>query len=123
MKKYKLQDKGGFYDILIQCMLTFFICILIVVCFDYMKIVGTKQSCDQIARTYILRMESVGYLTDEDINQMKNDLAELGITNISTTGTTTASNPSSYGERITLQFSGDYGEYKINEKRISTTKR
>lgn len=123
MKKLKLQDKGGFYDFLIQCMLTLFICILIVVCFDYMKIVGTKQSCDQIARAYILRMESVGYLTDAEINQMKSELAELGITNISTAGTTTASNPAGYGERITLQFSGKYGEYTVNEKRISTTKR
>lgn len=123
MRISRSRDKGSFYDILIQCMLFIFVCIFIVACFDYMKVVGTKQACGQIARAYILRMESEGYLTSEDLNQMKNELTELGIINISTSGTTTINNPSQYGEQITLQFSGDYGEYRINEKRISTSKR
>lgn len=123
MKKsrHRIRDRGSFCDFLIQCMMFLFICVIIVACFDYLDIVSTKQSCGQIARSYMLRMESTGYLTTEDLARMKAELTELGVTDISTTGTTTA--PAQYGEIITLRFSCKYEGYTINEKRISTSKR
>ena len=80
-----------------------------------------KTEISQLARKYILRMETVGYLTTEDNTSLCQELSAAGVTEINLSGTTQSE--VSYGVPITLQISGKLkGEYLFEEKRTSTAK-
>lgn len=80
-----------------------------------------KLLVGQIARKYILRMETVGCLEDEDEDQMSAELLEAGVTQLNLEGTTRT--PVSYGTPIRLSIQGMLGEeYEIAETRVSTAK-
>jgi len=102
------------------------------------RLLNSKAEIDQIARKYILRMETVGYLTAQDSLLMTQELAGLGVTEIDYTGSTM--NRVSYGEEISLVIHGkipgktirignrlfDSGQelvwYELEEHRVSTAK-
>ena len=56
------------------------------------------------ARKYILRMETVGYLTENDCTEMTQELTSLGVTELDFTGSTV--NRVSYGSAISLVIRG-----------------
>ncbi|SCP99060.1 hypothetical protein [Anaerobium acetethylicum] len=64
-----------------------------------------KDRVDITAREYLLSMETKGYLVEEDKEQMLLALAELGMTNISLSGTTLAE--AGYGNKVTLEITGE----------------
>lgn len=117
MKKYK----GNIGDLL-----TVGICILgmTIVMMSYMKsvsLIQQKTQVNQIARKYILRMETVGYLDDSDQALLYRELEEAGVTELDLGGTTLQE--VAYGEQITLQIRGKLeGVYTFDEKRVSTAK-
>ncbi len=102
------------------------ICILAmtVVMLSYMEsvsLIQQKTEVSQLARKYILRMETVGYLTSDDATLLRQELAALGVTEISFSGTTLSE--VSYGMPITLCIRGKLkGEHIFEEKRTSTAK-
>ncbi len=102
------------------------ICILAmtVVMLSYMEsvsLIQQKTEVSQLARKYILRMETVGYLTDEDSTALLQELQGMGVKEVSLSGTTLSG--VSYGMPITLQISGKLkGEFVFEEKRTSTAK-
>ena len=102
------------------------ICILAmtVVMLSYMECVSLihgKTEVNQLARKYILRMETVGYLTAEDKTALCQELDSMGVTEIDLSGTTLSQ--TSYGAPIYLQISGKLkGEYVFEERRVSTAK-
>lgn len=72
--------------------------------------VNTRIQMDQIARKYILRMETEGYLTDEEAAAMKTELCSIPSvgavateSDIDLTGTTMGS-PKGYGATIILDI-------------------
>lgn len=80
-----------------------------------------KTEVGQLARKYILRMETVGYLTAGDQTALCQELAELGVTELSLEGTTLHGVP--YGTPISLYINGKLeGKYAFEEKRVSTAK-
>lgn len=88
---------------------------------DCMELIGRKTSAGQIARNYILRMETVGYLTQTDEETLREELVQNGITEIDLTGT--SRERTSYGEEITLRIRGKIGGvYEFEELRRSTAK-
>lgn len=107
-------------------LLTAGFCILAmtVVMLSYMEsvsLIQQKTEVSQLARKYILRMETVGYLTMEDSTLLCQELAAAGVTEINLSGTTQSE--VSYGLPVTLQISGKLkGEYRFEEKRTSTAK-
>lgn len=88
---------------------------------DKVGLIGQKMEVSQIARKYILRMETVGMLTDEDRAELCAELDSAGVTNLRLDGTTFSQ--VGYGEPIILQMQGNLKEdYAFTEKRVSTAK-
>lgn len=102
------------------------ICILsmTVVMLSYVENVGLlhqKTEVSQLARKYILRMETVGYLMPEDETALRGELEALGVTEVCLEGTTLCA--AAYGAPITLYIQGKLeGSYEFTEKRVSTSK-
>ena len=84
-------------------------------------LIQQKLEINQIARKYILRMETVGLLETEDRNKLCAELAAAGVTELSLDGTTLVQ--VGYGEPIVLWIQGKLkNEYEFTEKRVSTAK-
>lgn len=107
-----MKKDGGRIDkyitFMISLLLTAIITVILVL---NMGLLQCKIDINQIARQYILRMETVGYLTADDRNEMVDKLTELGVTDISLAGTTTV--PVEYGSDIHLKFTGNLHYEKI----------
>lgn len=63
-----------------------------------------KGQISQIARCYILKMETMGCLTEGEKNNMLAELQAIGLRGIDLTGTTV--NPVEYGDCVILQIRG-----------------
>lgn len=115
------RHKGNVADLLITG-----ICILAMtaVMLSYMhsvELIQQKTQVGQLGRKYILRMETVGYLTAEDRTALMQELSDLGVTQADCEGTTLS--PVSFGEPIALRIRGKLkGEYAFEEYRASTAK-
>lgn len=84
-------------------------------------LVNRKAAVDQVARKYILRMETAGRLTEADRTALLQELEELGLEAPELTGTTME--PVGYGQPIALRIRGILeGRYEIEEKKVSTAK-
>ena len=107
-------------------LLTMGLCVLaltVVMCgyLENMQMIGKKAAIGQLARGYLLRMETVGHLEGADRVRLTTELESLGLTRIDYEGSTLE--PAGYGNRIILQIHGKLGEqYDILEKRVSTAK-
>ena len=94
-------------------LLTMGMCVLAltVVMLNYLQnvqLLQAKENVGQLARAYLLKMETVGYLEPAEQAHL-------------TAGSTLE--PAGYGERIILQIHGKLGgHYEIREKRVSTAK-
>lgn len=69
-----------------------------------LQLVNQKQEISQLTRKYVLRMETVGYLTYADRTALLNGLTNLGCLDVTLTGTTLTK--VKYGEEITLSVKG-----------------
>lgn len=107
-------------------LLTVGICILAmtVMMMSYLEnvsLIQQKTQVDQLARKYILCMETVGYLNAADRAMLCRELEEAGVSEINLEGTTLRE--VAYGEQITLRIRGRLeGVYTFDEKRVSTAK-
>lgn len=115
------REQGSVADIMAAglCMLA-----MTVVMLAYMRnveLINTKAAVNQIARKYILRMETTGQLTAADRTVLVQELESLGVTELELAGTTM--DWVGYGETIVLMIQGRLeGGYEIREKRVSTAK-
>ena len=88
---------------------------------DHIQLIQQKTQVSQLARKYILKMETEGYLTPTARVSLTEELQELGVTEPIYDGTTLET--VSYGEPIALQIQGKLREeYAFTEKRVSTAK-
>lgn len=88
---------------------------------DCIQVIQQKLEISQVARQYILRMETVGSLSSPDYQKLCQELRNLGVDNLSLDGTTTRQ--VSYGEEIMLQIRGELSNgYEFSEKKVSTAK-
>ncbi len=78
----------------------------LVIVFGAFASISDKWQMNQVAREYLLIMETEGYLTAADKAELIKELEECGLYNISLSGTTV--NEVGYGERIYLNISGTY---------------
>lgn len=115
------RQKGTVADIMVTG-----ICILamtmVVMCYmENVSLIEQKTTVGQIARKYILRMETVGYLTTRDRTMLFQELDDVGVSETDLDGTTQHEVP--YGAPITLQIRGKLkGEHAFEERRVSTAK-
>ena len=71
----------------------------------FMEVFRTREQLNQIARAYMLEMETTGCLKSASMDALRADLEQEGLTNVNLVGTTTS--PAGYGERIELVIEGD----------------
>ncbi len=85
------------------------------------SLVFQKAEVSQIARKYILRMETTGELTDADRYALTAELEQAGVTRLKLDGTTVGR--VKYGGTIVLLIRGELGgKYEFEEKKVSTAK-
>lgn len=95
--------------------------VLMLAFLDDIRLIRQQSEVTQIARKYILKMETEGGLSGTDRSSLVNELKEQGLTEINLSGTTFSS--AAYGQTIVLQIRGKLGDqYEITEKRVSTAK-
>lgn len=70
----------------------------------FMELFRDREGMNQVARKYLLEMETVGYLPAERLETLVADLGEYGLTEITLNETTTT--PVSYGQSIQLDVKG-----------------
>lgn len=115
------REQGSVTDIMAAglCMLA-----MTVVMLAYMgnvELINTKAAVNQIARKYILRMETTGQLTPADRIALVQELEGVGMTEVELAGTTV--DWVGYGETVVLMIQGRLEDgYEIREKRVSTAK-
>ncbi len=70
----------------------------------FSEIIRNRERINQIARAYLLEMETLGYLPNNEKLQLQNSLEDCGLSNISFSGTTLSA--AEYGDMIRLVVSG-----------------
>lgn len=115
------RERGSVGDILVTGFYLLAITIVMLAYMGNVRLVYRKSEINQIARKYILRMETAGELTDADYISITRELEAFGVTELSLAGTTMER--VSYGDPIVLMIRGKLeGEYEFEEKRVSTAK-
>ena len=132
------KNPGNIMDFLTVGIALLAISILVMVSFNSMGLMLRKMEVSQVARKYILVMETKGCLTEDIRQQMLNELDGIGLKEIDISGTTTQ--PVEYGNTIVLQIRGRIGgneleiednmwsagfrvqKFYVEEKRMSTAK-
>ena len=131
------KSDGNILDFLTVGIAVLAIAILVMASFSSMGLMVRKLEISQIARKYILSMETKGSLTEPDRAALMAELEDAGLHHVNLAGTTFQ--PVEYGEEILLCISGyvsagaaagrdiwsegfEAKEYHVEEKRISTAK-
>lgn len=115
------RERGNVGEIMITgfCMLAMMVVMLSYM--DNVQLIQQKAAVSQLARKYILEMETVGYLTSQSKRVLTEELQQLGVADIDYEGTTDTA--VGYGEPITLILQGKLeGKYVFKEQRVSTAK-
>lgn len=115
------KDYGNIGNIMVTGIFVLSMVVVMLAFLENLKLIQQKAEVDQLARRYILRMETVGGLLAEERDALLGELADLGVTAIDLSGTTM--DEAEYGSKIELQIRGMVGgKYEIEEKRVSTAK-
>ena len=78
---------------------------LVLISGQLMEVLRIREQMNQIARAYLLEMESVGYLENANIAALRNELEQEGLKDIDFSGTTIT--PAGYGDNIQLVIEGN----------------
>lgn len=103
------------------CICMLMLTVLLTAYMDSVRLIDEKAEMGQIARKYILKMESLGMLTEADRISLCAELEKAGASEVSLEGSTFER--VGYGEPIALFIKGKLrGIYEFEEKRVSTAK-
>lgn len=109
------KSSGSILDVLSVGICILAISIMMMAYLNSIELVNSKAEISQLARKYILNMETVGYLTPEKCQDLKQDLVQLGVGKVDLSGTTLQE--VSYGNAIVLSIQGViYGQEMQNKK-------
>lgn len=98
------KQEGSVLDFLSVCICILAMSILATAYFYCSDLLLCKGQISQVARRYILKMETVGCLTEDDKNHMLVELQAIGLQGIDLTGSTV--NPVNYGDSVILRIRG-----------------
>ena len=120
-KKTKPSSPGSVGDVMPMCIFVICIAFVMISFADCVRVINVKSSVSQISRQYILKMETYGYLTGDDKDDLVSALSDAGLDNISLAGTDMSE--VGYGNKISLYIYGTTeAGYEISEFRTSTAK-
>lgn len=119
--KEKVCSQGSVGDVMPMCIFVICIAFVMISFANCVRLINVKASVSQVARQYILRMETYGYLTENDKEALMKNLSDTGLTGVSLAGTDTSE--VGYGNEIKLYIDGFTEDgYEIREFRTSTAK-
>lgn len=101
MRPFWRKRKGNVIDWLGSMIFILALLLLMFAYLNFTKVFDIKEDVKQVSREYMLRMETVGYLTDEDAASLTARLESLGVTGIDLAGSTRGA-AAGYGNRIYL---------------------
>ncbi len=104
MDKRRRKDDGFLYRLLPVFISLTVAAVLVVLSAGFFTAIRQRDLIDQLAREYLLKMETEGYLSDGRREELTASLAQAGLCSISLDGTTFAE--VSYGDRISLCIYG-----------------
>lgn len=115
------KERGSAADIMVSGLCILAMTVVMLSYMESVSLLNQKAFVGQLARKYILRMETVGYLTERDRIMLCQELETAGVSEVILEGTTL--HEVVYGAPITLQIGGKLkGEYAFEERRVSTAK-
>ena len=98
------KEQGNVLDFLTILLTILAMSILVTVYLECSGLLMKKLEISQIARKYILKMETEGYLTEGTGNELLSELHRAGVRSVDISGTTVV--PVSYGDTIVLKIRG-----------------
>lgn len=115
------KEPGNIGELLAVGLCTLALTVVMLSYMENVQTISTKAAVGQLARAYLLKMETVGFLEAPEKVRLTAELEALGVSQIDFEGSTLE--PVGYGNRIVLQIQGRLDEqYEIREKRVSTAK-
>ena len=115
------RSEGTIGDMMVTGICILAMTVVMIAYFSCVSLFQQKVQVGQIARKYILKMETVGCLLPDDRTRLVQELGDLGITEIDL-GDTTLNNVG-FGHPIVLDLRGKLkGVYEFAEYRTSTAK-
>ena len=114
-------QNGNVGELITTCICLLMLTILMTAYLDNVAMLEKKTRIEQLARRYILIMETEGYLSATSKTELLHELEELDAKEISLDGTTLT--PAGYGQPITLRIRGKIKDnYEFYENKASTAK-
>jgi len=104
----KKKEASVIENMLVLLLEMIIVCAMLVVIFGAFAGISNKWGMRQVAREYLLIMETEGYLSSTNQANLIAELEGYGLYNISLSGTTTSE--VEYGERIYICISGTYDD-------------
>lgn len=115
------RERGNIGELMVSGICLLAMTVVMLAYLDNAGLIHQKTQVSQIARKYILRMETVGMLTEADRTALISELEVVGVTEMRFDGTTVLQ--VDYGEPIILHIQGKLGNgYEFTEIRVSTAK-
>ena len=115
------KESGTVGDLMAVALCMLAMTVLLTNYMDCVQVIQQKIQISQIARKYILQMETTGSLDEEMNRRMCEELESVGVTELRLSGTTVGQ--AVYGEEIVLQIQGELSNgYVFTEKKVSTAK-
>lgn len=99
---------SGVFTMVISITAMSLICLYVI---SSVGIMNTKSDINGVMRKYIIRMETYGYLTDDDETELLQELSDAGMTNIDISGTTM--DEVEYGDTIYLYVKGSVATKRV----------
>lgn len=94
--------KGSLVDVLSSLIVILCLTIIMLAYLYTIQAADMKLQIDQLARKYILEMETTGYLSEAEETRLKQELTQLQVEEIDLTGTTFSQ--AGYGNPVYLQI-------------------
>lgn len=115
------QEEGNIGEYLAVGLSIVLMAMVMVAFMNSLRLVAQKDAISQISRKYILRMETVGGLNEDDRIKLLQELENTGATELSLDGSTIGQ--VNYGEEIILCIRGKVqGEYEFEDRKVSIAK-
>lgn len=104
----KKKEASVMENMLVMMLEIIVVCAFLVIIFGAFSGISDKWGMRQVAREYMLIMETEGYLKPTDEANLVTELESYGLYNISLSGTTRSE--VDYGSRIYLNINGTYND-------------
>lgn len=113
------KKKGEIEEFIVQIIGIIFAFAIMLYGIYYAKTIIVYNNANQIARKYILEMETNGFLSYSDIENLKTEASKAGLKNVSVDASATQINDTKYGDKVTLTINFDENIKKIDFSNFS----